>query len=222
MRASIATFLKEGDAMIPADVILVFIGVATALAAVPGPDNIFVLTQSALHGRLAGLVITLGLASGLLFHTTAVAFGVAVLFQTSQYAFVVLKFAGAAYLLYLGWKAFSASTSKFDGAKTNAETIPKQFLRGLLMNIANPKITIFFLAFLPQFVDPANGSMTAQFYQLGVLMAVITIIVFGGIALAAGSLGAWIKGSPIIQVWLNRISGLVFVSLALKLASAEK
>jgi len=216
------TLVKEGAAMIPLDVMLVFIGVAAALAAVPGPDNIFVLTQSALHGRLAGLIVTLGLASGLMFHTTAVAFGVAVLFQTSQYAFVVLKYAGAAYLLYLAWKAFTATTNKFEGTITNSETFPKQFLRGLLMNIANPKITIFFLAFLPQFVDPVHGSMTGQFYQLGALMAVTTVVIFGSVALAAGALGAWIKGSPRTQIWLNRISGVVFVALALKLASAEK
>lgn len=216
------TLVKEGAAMIPLDVMFVFIGVAAALAAVPGPDNIFVLTQSALHGRLAGLIVTLGLASGLIFHTTAVAFGVAVLFQTSQYAFVVLKYAGAAYLLYLAWKAFIATTNKFEGAKTNSETVPKQFLRGLFMNIANPKITIFFLAFLPQFVDLANGSMTAQFYQLGALMAVTMVIIFGSIALAAGALGDWIKGSPKTQILLNGISGVVFVALALKLASAEK
>ena len=90
------------------------------------------------------------------------------------------------------------------------------------MNIANPKITFFFLAFLPQFVDPANGSMTAQFYQLGALMAIITVVIFGSFALAAGALGDWIKGSPKTQIWLNRISGVVFAALALKLASAEK
>lgn len=208
--------------MIPFDVILVFIGVAAALAAVPGPDNIFVLTQSAVHGRLAGLIVTLGLASGLMFHTTAVALGVAVIFQTSQYAFVALKYAGAAYLIYLAWGAFTASTGKFDSTETYFETVPKQFLRGLFMNIANPKITVFFLAFLPQFVDQANGSMTAQFYQLGGLMAVTTIVIFGAIAIAAGALGDWIKGSPATQIWLNRISGIVFVALALKLAATKQ
>ncbi len=208
--------------MIPFDVILVFIGFAAALAAVPGPDNIFVLTQSAVHGRLAGLIVTLGLASGLMFHTTAVALGVAVIFQTSQYAFVALKYAGAAYLIYLAWGAFTASTGKFDSTETYSETVPKQFLRGLFMNIANPKITVFFLAFLPQFVDQANGSMTAQFYQLGGLMAVTTIVIFGAIAIAAGALGDWIKGSPATQIWLNRISGIVFVALALKLAATKQ
>ena len=208
--------------MIPIETMLVFIGVASALAAVPGPDNIFVLTQSAIHGRIAGLIMTLGIALGLLVHTTAVALGVAVIFETSQYAFVALKYAGAAYLLYLAWQAFTASKSTFDGETSKSETAPRLFLRGFTLCIANPKITIFFLAFLPQFVIPENGSIIAQFYQLGALIGLVTLVVFGAVAIAAGSLGAWIKGSPRTQVRLNRISGIVFVSLAFKLPSAEK
>ena len=201
---------------------LVFIGVAAALAAVPGPDNIFVLTQSAVHGRIAGLIVTLGIALGLFVHTTAVALGVAVIFQTSQYAFTTLKYAGAAYLLYLAWQAFTASKGKFEGDKSKSETAPKQFLRGFTLCIANPKVTIFFLAFLPQFVVPENGPIIAQFYQLGALMVCVVLVVFGAVAIAAGSLGAWIKGSPKTQIWFNRISGIVFVSLAVKLAIAER
>ena len=143
--------------MIHLETMLVFIGVAAALAAVPGPDNIFVLTQSAVHGRIAGLIVTLGIALGLFVHTTAVALGVAVIFQTSQYAFSTLKYAGAAYLLYLAWQAFTASKGKFEGDKSKSETAPKQFLRGFTLCIVNPKLTIFFLAFLPQFVVPENG-----------------------------------------------------------------
>ena len=201
---------------------IVFIGVATALAAVPGTDNIFVLTQSAVHGRITGLIVTLGIALGLFVHTTAVALGVAVIFQTSQYAFSALKYAGAAYLLYLAWQAFTASKGKFEGDKSKSETAPKQFLRGFTLCIANPKLTIFFLAFFPQFVVPENGPIIAQFYQLGALMICVTLVVFGAVAIAAGSLGAWIKGTPKTQIWLNRISGIVFVSLAVKLATAAK
>ncbi|WP_435138777.1 LysE family translocator [Pseudopelagicola sp. nBUS_19] len=208
--------------MIPLDVVLVFTGVAAVLAAVPGPDNIFVLTQSVMNGRIAGLIVTLGIALGLFVHTTAVAFGVAFIFQTSQYAFAGLKYAGAAYLIFLAWQAFTASKSKFDNDKENSKTAAKQFLRGFILCISNPKLTIFFLAFLPQFVVPENGPIILQFYQLGALMVCVTLTVFGLVAITAGSLGAWIKGSPTTQIWLNRISCIVFVSLAFKLATAEK
>jgi threonine/homoserine/homoserine lactone efflux protein len=158
----------------------------------------------------------------LLVHTTAVALGVAVIFQTSQYASTALKYAGTAYLLYLAWQAFTASSNKFDGAAVKSEMAAKQFLRGFTLCIANPKITIFFLAFWPQFIIPENGAIVAQFYQLGALMVLVALVVFGSVAVVAGSLGAWIKCSLETQNWLNRISGIVFVSLALKLASAEK
>ncbi|NVO57685.1 LysE family translocator [Rhodobacteraceae bacterium B1Z28] len=208
--------------MIPADVVFLFLGVAIALAAVPGPDNIFVMTQSALYGRMSGLIVTLGLASGLIVHTTAAALGVAVIFQTSQTAFAALKYAGAAYLVYLAWKAFNAQDTKFDGAEIPRVASRKLFLRGLIMNIANPKVTIFMLAFLPQFVDPQNGPIIGQFYQLGALMFLATVGVFGAVAFAAGTLGSLLKGSPVVQIWLNRASGLIFVALAIKLATAER
>lgn len=208
--------------MIPLDVILVFVGVAIALAVVPGPDNIFVLTQSALNGRVAGLTITLGLASGLLVHTTAAAFGVAVLFQTSQTAFAVLKFAGAGYLLFLAWKAFSAGRASLEAEAQPPASTRALYLRGLIMNIANPKVTIFILAFLPQFIALERGSVIAQFYMLGGLMFLATLGVFGAIAFAAGTLGDWMKKSPAVQMWLNRMSGVVFVALAAKLAFSQK
>lgn len=208
--------------MIPIDVALLFMGAASALAAVPGPDNIFVMTQSALYGRMSGLIVTLGLASGLIVHTTAAALGVAVIFQTSQTAFAILKYAGAAYLVYLAWQAFTASGSKLTAEDAPRIPTRKLYLRGLIMNIANPKVTIFILAFLPQFVDPANGPLIPQFYQLGALMFLATLIVFGGVALAAGTLGALLRGSASVQLWLNRVSGMIFVALALKLATAER
>lgn len=208
--------------MIPLDVLALFFSASVALAIAPGPDNIFVLTQSALHGRLAGLVITLGLASGLIFHTTAAAFGVAVLIQTSDLAFSALKFAGAAYLLWLAWQAFTARPTGIDGAPAPQAPPAKLYLRGLIMNIANPKVTIFILAFLPQFIAPDQGPVIAQFYILGALMFLATLLVFGAIALAAGSIGAWLNSTPAAQLWLNRLSGAVFVALALKLALSSR
>jgi threonine/homoserine/homoserine lactone efflux protein len=106
----------------------------------------------------------------------------------------------AAYLLYLAWQAFTASQGNFKGDKSKLETAPKQFLRGFILCIANPKITIFFLAFLPQFVVSGNGSVIAQFYQLGALTVCVTLVVFGALAIAAGALGTRIKGSIKTQI----------------------
>tara|TARA_R110002096_G_scaffold22170_4_gene71511 strand:- start:32939 stop:33565 length:627 start_codon:yes stop_codon:yes gene_type:complete len=208
--------------MIAPETAFAFMGFAVALALVPGPDNIFVLTQSALHGRLSGIFVTLGLATGLIFHTTAVAFGVAVIFETSQLAFSALKYIGAGYLLFLAYKSFRAGKSTLDGAQTPKETAMALYKRGLFMNLANPKVTIFFLAFLPQFVDPQMGGMISQFYQLGGLMILMTILVFSSVALAAGFLGNWLRKSSAAMMWMNRVAGLIFIGLAVKLALAQK
>lgn len=208
--------------MIDLETAIAFIGFAVALAMVPGPDNIFVLTQSALHGRLSGIFVTLGLATGLIFHTTAVAFGVAAVFQTSAWAFSALKFVGAAYLLFLAYKSFRAGRSTLKGEDTPKEPASALYKRGLIMNIANPKVTIFFLAFLPQFVEPAQGNIIGQFYQLGGLMIITTIIVFSSIALAAGLLGDWLRKSSGAMMWMNRCAGVIFIGLAAKLALAQK
>ena len=208
--------------MIPLDVLTVFLSAAIALGLAPGPDNIFVLTQSALHGRLAGLLVTLGLCTGLLVHSAAVAFGVAVLFQTSELAFTVLKIAGAGYLIFLAWQAFRAGSSKLADGKTPQRSSWALYRRGILMNITNPKVAIFFLAFLPQFADPARGAIPLQLLMLGGLFIAATLLVFGGIALFAGSLGAVLKRSDAAQIWLNRMAGVVFVGLAVRLAFAER
>lgn len=208
--------------MIPLEVAFLFSGAALALALAPGPDNIFVLTQSAAHGRLAGLFVILGLGVGLLCHTTAVAFGVAALVEASPYAFTVIKFAGAAYLLFLAWKAWSASKANLSGDDAPQETNMKLFLRGWIMNITNPKVTIFFLALLPQFVDPTQGPIVPQFFQLGVIMILAMFVVFGIVALCASFIGDYLRRSPNAQNWMNRVSAIVFVGLALKLAVTQK
>lgn len=207
--------------MILFETLTLFFGASVMLALAPGPDNIFVLTQSAMNGRVAGLFVTLGLCTGLLFHTTAVALGVAAIFQTSELAFTLLKFAGAGYLLYLAYKAFRVGSSKIEGERTEA-SLKSLYLRGLIMNITNPKVAIFFLAFLPQFAKPEFGPLIPQLMILGAVMALSTILVFGSVALGAGSLGDWLKARPSAQIWINRVAGLVFVGLAAKLITAQR
>ncbi|MGE4193874.1 MAG: LysE family translocator [Pseudodesulfovibrio sp.] len=208
--------------MLTPEVIATFFAASVLLGLAPGPDNLFVLSQSALHGRCAGLSVMLGLCTGLLVHTSAVAFGVAVVFQTSALAFSLLKYAGAAYLAWLAWGALRAPASTLPPGSTPAVSRWKLYRRGILMNVTNPKVSVFFLAFLPQFADPARGSVTVQMLLLGGLFIAATVLVFGAIALLAGTLGQWLARSARAQVILNRLAGLVFLGLALKLATAER
>lgn len=208
--------------MMPLDVLSVFFVASLLLALAPGPDNIFVLTQSAIGGPRAGLIVTLGLCTGLVVHTTAVALGVAVIFRTSAVAFNALKIAGAAYLLYLAWQALRAGASKLPAAAKPPLTQRRLYLRGIVMNVTNPKVSIFFLAFLPQFADPARGSLVLQILLLGAAFAIATILVFGAVAVFAGALGRLLARSDGAQRVMNRIAGTVFAGLAVKLLATRQ
>lgn len=208
--------------MIPADTLIVFFLASVALALSPGPDNLFVLTQSAMNGRTAGIFVTLGLCTGLVAHTAAVALGVAAIVAASSIAFNVLKALGAAYLLYLAWGAFRAGATSMDDADAPRRSALKLYLRGVVMNMTNPKVAIFFLAFLPQFASPERGSVTVQVLLLGALFMLAALIVFSAIAMGAGFLGGWLRRTPRAQIAMNRAAGLVFVALAARLAVAER
>ncbi len=208
--------------MISVETMVSFTAASALLALVPGPDNIFVLTQSALQGRRAGIMVMLGLCTGLIFHSTAVAMGVAVIFQTSALAFSILKYLGAAYLVYLAWLSFTDSDEVLNTARANGLNLGRLYRRGIIMNITNPKVSIFFLAFLPQFADPTRGPVWMQMLLLGGLFICATFFVFGGIALLAGSIGAWLNRSPWAQSLMNKGASLVFLGLALKLAATEQ
>jgi threonine/homoserine/homoserine lactone efflux protein len=208
--------------MIPIQTVAVFLAASVALALAPGPDNIFVLAQSALYGRKAGILVTLGLCTGLLVHTAAVSLGVAAVFQTSVLAFNLLKIVGAIYLLYLALQAFRTGAARLDRAGEATLAWRKLYSRGIIMNITNPKVAIFFLAFLPQFADPSRGSVTIQMLMFGGLFIVATLLIFGAVAWFAGFLGEWLKGSAKAQIIMNRIAGTVFTGLALRLAVSER
>jgi threonine/homoserine/homoserine lactone efflux protein len=208
--------------MIPIETLSTFFTASVLLAIAPGPDNVFVLTQSALHGKVSGLIVTLGLCTGLMVHTTAVALGVAVIFQASAVAFTVLKTFGACYLLYLAWHAFRTSATEIKARQNGGQSLGKLYRRGIIMNVTNPKVSIFFLAFLPQFADPGRGSLTSQLVVLGGVFIVATVLVFGSIASLAGAIGQWLNRSSKAQLMMNRLAGAVFVGLALKLVTTER
>ena len=207
--------------MLPIEIVAGFLGAAVLLSLAPGPDNLFVLSQSALYGARSGIVVTLGLCTGLIAHTAAVALGVAALVQSSATAFMVLKLAGAAYLVYLAWQAFRAGAADANGTAPQLSAW-QLYRRGVLMNITNPKVSIFFLALLPQFADPQRGSMALQLMLLGGLFIIAALLVFGLIALAAAGLSSKMKQSPKAQLWLNRLSGVLFIGLAARLAWVDR
>lgn len=183
------------------------------------------MTQAALRGRKAGLLVVLGLCTGLIVHTTAVALGIAVIFQKSQLAFSLLKYAGSAYLVYLAWQAFRAKpmTDRDDENSKNAiGDGGKLYLRGILMNITNPKVSIFFLAFLPQFVDRQAGYVSLQLSALGGIFILATLLAFSLMTVFAASVGAKVGQSPRVQKNMNRLAGAVFLGLAAKLATTER
>ena len=188
------------------------------LALTPGPDNLFVLIHSAQHGARSGLLVVLGLCTGLLFHTAGVALGLAALLAAYSWALLLLKAAGCAYLLRLAWLSWRATAVQSQQEHTPSLSARTSYWRGVWMNLSNPKVAVFFLAFLPQFVQ-AESSLAAwqQILVLGGLFMLATLLVFGCIALGAGRWGQWWLSSLGWQNWLNRLAALLFTALGLRL-----
>ncbi len=215
-----------------ADTLLAFFGVSLLLGITPGPDNLFVLVQSAQRGWRAGMAVVLGLCAGLVVHTAAVALGLAALFAASVTAFTVLKYLGAAYLAWLAWQSLRPHAQTAQGAGSSPATpVPaarpaagmwRMVGRGMVMNLTNPKVLIFFLAFLPQFANPGLGSVALQIMLLGVVFMLATMLVFGAIAVFSGTFGTLLLHSERAQRWLNRAAGMVFLGLAVRLATISR
>lgn len=200
--------------MLPLETAIAFFGVSLGLALAPGPDNLFVLAQSALHGARSGATVTLGLCTGLLVHTAAVALGVAALLRAWPLAFGMLRAVGVAYLAFLAWQAFrAAAIAMEDGAEAELSSA-QLYRRGVWMNLSNPKVSIFFLALLPQFTDPASGPLLLQVLALGVLFIAATLLVFNAIAWGSRPIGAWLRGSEARRRAANLATGLLFLALA--------
>lgn len=208
--------------MLTPEIALSFFGVAVLLALAPGPDNLFVLMQSALWGRASGLLVVLGLCTGLVAHTLAVTVGLAAVVAASATAFTVLKLLGAAYLLYLAWGALRSRGHAHSRQSPTPLDGWALYRRGIIMNLANPKVSLFFLAFLPQFTSPERGPVALQTLSLGALFMLATLLVFGLVAWFAGTLGQRMQASPAAQIALHRLAGLVFLGLAVKLALSHR
>ncbi|MCT4673932.1 MAG: LysE family translocator [Prolixibacteraceae bacterium] len=197
--------------------ILSFLSASLLLALMPGPDNVFVLTESITKGARNGIQISLGLSLGVLIHTTAVATGISLIISQSEVAFTTIKFAGAGYLLYLAYLATQEKPIKMEeNNKTASSTSMQRIRKGFLMNILNPKVSLFFIGFLPQFVSPNGYSPMTQMMILGILFMLVSFTTFSGIALLSGKVTHFLERPRFwnITKWTKCI---IFTSLALLL-----
>tara|TARA_B110000305_G_C19404550_1_gene621972 strand:+ start:171 stop:794 length:624 start_codon:yes stop_codon:yes gene_type:complete len=203
--------------MIGYESLVVFLLASLILAITPGPDNFYVLMQSAVYGYKTGVFITLGLCTGLLIHSAAVALGLTILLSSSPYTFPLLKLFGASYLVYLSWQSYRAASIDISLQNHEALTTFQSYQRGIILNVSNPKVGLFFLAFLPQFTNIDQGSLIEQTLLLGGGFIAVTVIVFSGIALIASSLSDFLIGAPGVQKVMHRVTGSVLLGLALHL-----
>jgi len=180
------------------ETIIAFVTASVVLSLVPGPDNLFVMSHSALKGWRIGFYITLGLCSGLVGHTILVAIGVSVIFQTSAIAFNGLKIIGACYLLYLAWLSVQNKELNLGGTDKN-NTNRSYYFTGVIMNLTNPKVALFFLVFLPQFVNTSNDNVTIQIFLLGMLFILSALCIFTSIAYLASFLENILKKSKTVN-----------------------
>ncbi|MCD4503998.1 LysE family translocator [Chromobacterium piscinae] len=201
-----------------------FLAAAMLIAVTPGPDNLMVLSQGISRGRRQGMAFGLGCALGCLNHTLLAALGVSALIAASPLAFAALKIAGGAYLVYLGWGAIRSSGASFDAdaqASGPQGSLAATFRRGLIANAINPKVVLFFLAFLPQFINPAQGPVGLQTAILGALFTLQGALIFGALGYFSGHVGQWLAKSRKASQWLDRIAGAVFIGLGLRLILAR-
>jgi threonine/homoserine/homoserine lactone efflux protein len=204
--------------------ILLFLGASMALTVAPGPDNIFVVTQGLSRGRRAAIVTAWGMCSGVTVHTLAAAAGISALFYSSAIAFQAVKYAGAAYLLYLAWQALreGGPLALPAGGTVGGPSVGALFRRGFVMNVLNPKVALFFLAFLPQFTNRDAGSIPLQMVTLGLLFMAQALVIFTLIGFFSGSVGGWIAQRPRAGRLFAWLAAAIFAMLGVRLALAER
>ena len=203
-------------------VLFVFLVAVVALTVTPGPDMLYVASRSLGQGRIAGVLSAVGVISGTFIHLAAAAVGLSQLFRYSPLAYDILRYAGAAFLLYLAWRALSGGDD-LGAARGRKPAGPgKIFLQGLLTNVLNPKVALFYISFLPQFVDPERGSVALQILILGSILNGLGLVVKLTVALTAGGLGDWMRAHPRLRKVQAWVTASILAALALRIALPER
>ena len=185
------------------------------LTIMPGPDIIYVLVQSITNGKKYGIATSLGLVSGIIIHTTLVAFGVSVLIKQSEGLFFIIKLFGALYLLYLAYQSYNASDEILLTSKAEKKGFIKLYKQGFIMNVLNPKVSIFFLAFFPGFLYSSSQSTLLQFYVLGGLFMLQALLIFSTVSILSGNFATYLKTHPTFNTKMKWFKILVFVGIAI-------
>ena len=194
--------------------LLLFALASFALIVIPGPNMLYILTRGISEGRRSAVVSALGVETGLLVHIGAAAVGLSALLASSAAAFNVVRYLGAAYLVYLGLRALlRRESAEGAGAPAPRASLRRAFRDGLIVNVLNPKVALFFLAFLPQFLDPALGSLAAQVFVLGAVFIVVAFALDMAVAFAAGALGGWLRRRPAFLRLQGRVAGGIYLVL---------
>ena len=196
--------------------------IASALLAIaPGPDIVYVLTRGITQGRRAGFAAALGFATGVIFHTALAVLGIAALIRSSEFAFSLVRYAGAAYLIYLGVRTLMSQGALQVGSDNTSISLWSVYKQSVIGNALNPKVTLFFLSFLPQFINVNAGNVELQMVSLGFMFMLQTVLIFGAIAFFSGSIGDRLRSNPSIANRLNIFAGVVFIALGIRVAWPE-
>ncbi len=203
-------------------VVVSFLFTAIVLTLMPGPDILFVIAQSISQNRRAGIMTALGLCTGLTVHISAAALGISALIYQSALAFTIVKFAGAAYLLYLAWQSFRARNETYLLQKQKPMELMSLYKKGIIMNLLNPKVSLFFLALLPQFVNETNGNVPMQMIFLGLLFIIQALCIFIIVSVLSEKIGALLKKHTTLSKNLNIVQSALFTLIALQIAFSRQ
>lgn len=208
--------------MIHVDTLLTYIAVVLGLFLIPGPAVLLVLARSSVGGHRVGIATGLGIATGDMLHTAMATLGLSAVLMTSALAFSLVKYAGAAYLIYLGIRALMERGEDLRLAQSRLIDAPLAFRQAVLAELLNPKTALFFLAFLPQFVHPERGSVVAQLAVLGLVFVIMSAIYTALIALAAGQVAGWLTRHRSIGRWQGRVIGVIYLGLGVRMALQQR
>ena len=207
--------------MFPSEILATYMAAVVVVVISPGPDNILAISRGLSQGRLAAIVSSVGAGMGIMFHTAVATLGLALVLQTSPLAFWVVKAIGAAYLLWLGYKAIS-SRSLISFERTSQQSLGRVFVAGLLTNVLNPKPGLFVVAFIPQFVSPARGPVLTQMLVYSAILVIVGAVVFSGLGYFSAQLSGWLSRRPKAVATANVGAGLTFIAAGVSILALER